>query len=131
MNQQVPHCLSPNFVAFACLALICTFSTASGQSLNPVNEATNRHEGIFTVVDLPSTVSEPPNSKGIYESEGIDSGSVPSPQGGVANFFVLDPEVKVGVFGALSRAYRFRPKTDLAEFLPLSQSVLWRISGNF
>lgn len=102
MTQQDSLFLSPNVVAFACLALICSFSAASGQSPNPVDEAPNRHEGTVSVVDLQGAVSEPPNLGGNYESEGMASGSVPSPQGGIANFFVLDPEIRIGVFGALS-----------------------------
>ena len=93
---------SQNAVALTWLVLICSISITSGQSPNAVDDAPNRYEGTAAVADLQGAVGVPPNLGGHYESEGIAVGSVPAPQGGISNFFVLDPEVRIGVFGALS-----------------------------
>lgn len=102
MSQQDPPFLSPKVVALAWLALVSSFSTANGQSPNRVAKAPYSHAETVSEIELQVAASEAPTSSGNHESEGIDSRSVPPPQGGSANFFVLDPEVRIGVFGALS-----------------------------
>lgn len=102
MRRQESPFLSRRVYALAWLALICSFPAASGQSPNPVDKSPNWHEGTLSGFDLQGAVSEPPNLRGNNEVEGMASELIPSSQGGIANFSVLDPEIKIGVFGALS-----------------------------
>lgn len=105
MNRRDFPFLSPNVVALASLVLICSLSVAKGQSSQPV-DGLNMELMEKTSDDPPDAEIWPQSLGNGYEYEppasAVDSTPSPTPKSETANFFVLDQDIRIGVFGALS-----------------------------
>ena len=104
MNQRSLPLLPQKVVAIAVLALIYYDATADGQSSTAGEGSTARYAGIAFEDNVPGdeTKTQDLTSGIVGESPAPDADSPPTPPGGAASFFVLDKDVRIGVFGSLS-----------------------------